>query len=328
VLQAGDVIEYHDPRAVKDLSAHSKSRRIATVLEVRPSPNIKGGTGEQDKAASAGYAPLVLSNHEGAALTVESEIRRLKTMVPVTSCAEAQVAAPEAVAPEAAAALVAECTDPTSTEPLYQTPASTVDTSTSNAPSPPLAVAAANVRPTPTPIRNPMKEWKKNQAVKPQGGNTSSSISASTYKHTEVVSSSEVASPAVVSDLETSIEAPPAVPAAATVAASGGATAGGGGAPVEWQLVEAEGAVWRLLSTYTLKPGRGDPGMGLESDQKRNAAAMTEAQDIPDSEVEAIHDRIFKDDENSNDDDGGDSESESSSDDDDENNKNDGSGSN
>ena len=173
-----------------------------------------------------------------------------------------------------------------------------------------------------------MKEWKKNQAVKPQGGNTSSSISASTYKHTEVVSSSEVASPAVVSDLETSIEAPPAVPAAATVAASGGATAGGGGAPVEWQLVEAEGAVWRLLSTYTLKPGRGDPGMGLESDQKRNAAAMTEAQDIPDSEVEAIHDRIFKDDENSNDDDGGDSESESSSDDDDENNKNDGSGSN
>jgi hypothetical protein len=67
------VIEYHDPRAVKDFSKHSKSRRIATVLDVRAPDD------------ATGYAPLVLSNGEGAALTLESELRRRTTRMLVAA---------------------------------------------------------------------------------------------------------------------------------------------------------------------------------------------------------------------------------------------------
>jgi len=319
VLQAGDMIEYHDPRMVKDLSIHSASRRIATVLEVRPQPNKDGGTGERDDEdlTTSGYAPLVLSNSEGAALTLESEILRLKTMVPValseTPSDTTATAAPVAPAPVASAAKSTE-SPAARTEPQPQLSAS----NSPKQPTPPPVAAAVSGKPTP--IENPLERWKKEQAEKARGGRKTSEEEQA---NVVVVSSSEVAPPA---DLEVGPEAapnnpPPPGTEVAGAAAAGTALAAIQAAPVKWQLEEASGAVWRLLRTYTLKPGRGDSSMGLESDQKKNAAAMVEAENYADSQRQAIHDRIFKDNDSNDGNDSG-SGSDSSSDDDDDNNGN------
>jgi hypothetical protein len=64
-------------------------------------------------------------------------------------------------------------------------------------------------------------------------------------------------------------------------------------AAVSWREIDATGAVWRRLRTYTLMPGRGDPTMGLASTQQRNAAAMNEAEAHAGSLKQAVRNQIF-----------------------------------
>lgn len=255
------MIEYHDPRAVKDLSKDSRSRRIATVLDVRSLRD----------ASATGYAPLVLSNGEGAALTVESELRRRTHRVK----APALVAV--AAAPEPPPAFAAALPSPP--------PCAGVRAA---APSAPFTAA-------PTRVVNPMEKWLRTQAAQAttarEAAKRAAASSAWASAGAPAVASATAMPAAAAAPLAVPTAPVPAVPAAPVPAVPAAPAAAA--APVAWREVEATGAVWRRLRTFTLVAGRGDPSLGLASNQQRNAAAMKAAAAHADGLKQAVHDRIF-----------------------------------
>jgi hypothetical protein len=248
------VIEYHDPRAVKDLSKDSRSRRTATVLDVRLLRD----------ASASGYAPLVLSNGEGAALTVESELRRRTHRVK----APALVAV--AAAPEPPPAFAAALPSP-----------------------PPAGVRAAALSAAfpaaPTRVLNPRVEWQRKQAALAttarEAAKRAAASSARASAGAPAVASATAMPAAAAVPLVVPAAPVPDVPTAPAFPAAP--------VPAAWREVEATGAVWRRLRTFTLVPGRGDPSLGLASNQQRNAAAMKAAAAHADGLKQAVHDRIF-----------------------------------